>query len=242
MRVPSAPELLAIWEEHAGAPWAERALTLLAAGCDRPPGDLAGLSIGRRDALLMELRRAVFGERVLGTARCPDCDQLAELEFELGDVRVRESAAAEAVPMETDGYTLTARPPCSTDLLALADVEEAGELGRRLRERCLGDPRRGGRPVSLTEVPPHVVAAACERIDALDPQADVVLLLECPACERAFDAVFDIAELLWQEVTIWARRLVGEVHLLASSYGWREADILDMSPRRRGAYVAMAGG
>ena len=34
-----------------------------------------------------------------------------------------------------------------------------------------------------------------------------------------------------------AQRLLMEVHLLARAYGWREADILGMSPARRNAYL-----
>ena len=38
-----------------------------------------------------------------------------------------------------------------------------------------------------------------------------------------------------------ALRLLGHVHALARAYGWREADILAMSPARRQVYLDLAG-
>jgi hypothetical protein len=75
-----------------------------------------------------------------------------------------------------------------------------------------------------------------------DPQADVRLALDCPACGHNFLAAFDVAAYLWSEVNAWAYRLLGEVHSLASAYGWREEDILAMSPWRRRVYLEMVGG
>jgi len=44
---------------------------------------------------------------------------------------------------------------------------------------------------------------------------------------------------LWTEITSQARRLLHEVHLLATTYGWHEADILAMSAIRRQYYLEM---
>jgi hypothetical protein len=42
-------------------------------------------------------------------------------------------------------------------------------------------------------------------------------------------------------VEVQAMRLVGDVHALARIYGWTEADVLAMSPRRRATYLELAG-
>jgi hypothetical protein len=49
----------------------------------------------------------------------------------------------------------------------------------------------------------------------------------------------DIASYLWSEIHAWAGRMLRDVHALAAAYGWREADILAMSPWRRQAYLEM---
>ena len=49
----------------------------------------------------------------------------------------------------------------------------------------------------------------------------------------------DIASFFWSEIHSWAQRALREVATLARAYGWREADILSMSARRRQAYLEM---
>jgi hypothetical protein len=49
--------------------------------------------------------------------------------------------------------------------------------------------------------------------------------------------IFDIASFFWTEIAAEAKRLLGEVHILASAYGWREADILSLNPLRRRFYL-----
>jgi len=49
----------------------------------------------------------------------------------------------------------------------------------------------------------------------------------------------DMARFLWMEVRAAARRLLGEIHQLASAYGWSERAIAGMSPGRRAAYLEM---
>ena len=74
-----------------------------------------------------------------------------------------------------------------------------------------------------------------------DPQADVQLNLSCPACNHHWQSVFDIVSFFWSEIHAWAQRTLREIHALASAYGWREADILALSPRRRQLYLEMIG-
>jgi hypothetical protein len=45
----------------------------------------------------------------------------------------------------------------------------------------------------------------------------------------------------WSEISAEARRLLLEVHNLASAYGWSESDILSMSALRRRYYLEMIG-
>ena len=45
--------------------------------------------------------------------------------------------------------------------------------------------------------------------------------------------------LRWTEVQAHAAQLLRDVHLLASNYGWREAEILNLSPVRRQAYLEL---
>jgi hypothetical protein len=93
---------------------------------------------------------------------------------------------------------------------------------------------------------PSGVAAALESemtatIAAADPLAEIVLELECPDCGAAWSAPFDIVRFLWSEVEAWVMRILDEVHVLASRYGWSEAEILALSPQRRQHYRELIG-
>ena len=79
-------------------------------------------------------------------------------------------------------------------------------------------------------------------IDQTDPYAEVTLAMSCASCDHRWQGDFDISSFFWSEIEAWAARILHEVHILASTYGWREHDILALSPRRRQIYLEMAGG
>ena len=60
------------------------------------------------------------------------------------------------------------------------------------------------------------------------------------ARQTSLDATRPQARLELREVEAEAMRLLRDVHVLARQYGWREADIIAMSPLRRQMYVEMA--
>ncbi|MCC6729954.1 MAG: hypothetical protein IT208_11515 [Chthonomonadales bacterium] len=245
MEAPRAAHLLQAWERarHHSAP--RRALALLeAAAPGEPPERLASWSVGRRDAALLGLRERLFGPAIAALADCPACGERNEVAFEAASIRLPRGPA-EAVPLEVGGLRLRLRPVDSGDLLALA-ADRPADARRYLAERCclsasrMDCSERPAEPAAACELPPEAMDAVSERLAEADPQADVRLALHCARCERAWEEPFDIATFLWVEVEEWARRTLHEVHLLASAYGWREADILAMSPSRRAAYLEMS--
>jgi hypothetical protein len=78
-----------------------------------------------------------------------------------------------------------------------------------------------------------------QRLALADPLAETQLALRCPACEQEWEETLDIVAFLWREIEARARRLVREIHWLAATYGWAEADILAMSAVRRALYLEM---
>ena len=49
--------------------------------------------------------------------------------------------------------------------------------------------------------------------------------------------MLDIGSFVWAEIESRARRVLGEVHALASAYGWSEAETLSLSAVRRASYL-----
>src|SRR5262249_58311058 len=99
---------------------------------------------------------------------------------------------------------------------------------------------RDAEPVFAGDLPEDVVREVVERMAALDPQADTRINLSCPDCQYRWSEVFDVVSFFWTEIDAWARRLLRDVNILARAYGWREHDILALSPMRRQLYLAMA--
>jgi hypothetical protein len=75
-----------------------------------------------------------------------------------------------------------------------------------------------------------------------DPHGDVRFSIHCPGCDHCWPVPFDMLAYFWSEIHLAARRLLRDVHALASVYGWRESEILALSPRRRRIYLEMVGG
>jgi hypothetical protein len=79
-----------------------------------------------------------------------------------------------------------------------------------------------------------------QRLAMADPLAETLLALRCPICENEWEENLDIVSFLWREIEARARRLLFEIHTLASAYGWAETDILSLSEHRRALYFEMA--
>jgi hypothetical protein len=239
--VPATKTLLAVWEQGARRPTALRALLLLAA-CEADPAKetLADLPLGERNRRLIALRERLFGPELVSVADCPACR--ARLELRLPITRLRATgeavAAAEALTLETRGYRLTFRLPTSRDLLELP-THQPGSARRWLAERCLRESSRRGKALPASALPDRAIQALGRRMAEADPLAVVELALDCPACRHRWGALFEIASFLWDELDQWARRLLHDVHRLASAYGWGETEILRLTPWRRQAYLEM---
>jgi hypothetical protein len=137
-------------------------------------------------------------------------------------------------PREAEVAGLRVRAPSLRDLAAVAADADAEHAARQLLARCIltGD---------ATRLDDAALRAVEERLDALDPQADLALALQCVACGHADLVQLDAGQLLWEEIEARALALLREVHQLASAYGWNEAQILALTPARRASYLAMVG-
>ncbi|MGD2069857.1 MAG: phage baseplate protein [Gemmatimonadota bacterium] len=241
----SPTTLLDVCERGQRATPAERAQLLLSAGCpDEPPEVLERLSIGRRDARLLEVRVRTFGDRLDAVATCPACGDRLEMELRAPDLSAQAAAtvgdeqddgAARLLSVDQDGYTVRFRLPTGADMTEVCALPESGP--EVLLARCVVDVRRGDEKLEIDGLPEAVAAAVAERMEKADPGPGAALDLACPACEHRWESPLDIASYFWAEVEAWAHRTLRDVHDLASTYGWTERDILAMGGWRRQRYL-----
>jgi hypothetical protein len=256
MRALSAAELLTAWERGQGQASFQRALILLSVACPELTIDqLAQLSIGERDARLLALRELTFGSQLVSLANCSACGQQLEFSFNAGEILVTSETdqakeiqdafkkeAFKPLSMNLNEYEILFRLPNSLDLAALAGSLDGSDSQQRLFQRCVLSARLLDEEINSSQLPAEILEAISSRMDEADPQADVQLNLSCLQCGHLWQATFDIESFFWAELQVWAERLLREVHILARTYGWREVDILAMSPYRRQFYLGMVSG
>jgi hypothetical protein len=235
MRALSHSDCLDIWERGSCLHSLDRALLALSAALARTPGDsLADWPLGRRNRALAELRCACFGPRLRGWLACSRCGE--KLEFEMDG---RALAGEEVEGGQDTSETIRVRGhsfrlPTSRDLARVARETDARSAAIRLMDGCRLEAGEspGWSDEDLEEVGGRMALA--------DPLAEIRVTLHCPACGHGSDETLDIAAFLWTEIEGRAKRLLFEIHTLASAYGWTEREILSLSDSRRALYLEMA--
>lgn len=239
MRPLSASAVLQIWEQGQRGHSVNKALALLAAALPgRTMAQLADLSLGERDAILLRLRERTLGRDLKGYTACPRCGVTLDFTISVADVLVRQATGArEGVLRTEDGYEVRFRSVTSRDLEAVSRAGEVEAARTLLVRRVVRAALHEGAPIDPRTLPESVVQELSTHLETLDPQAEVPLALACAACKNEWLVLFEIGSFFWAEATALAERLLNEVHVLAHYYGWSESEILSLSAVRRQYYL-----
>ena len=237
----SASELLDLWEAGLARSPVEWALLMLSRGYpDMEVESLAGLCIGRRDALLISLREQLFGPNLGCVATCKGCGEEMELDLHARDIIVRNDIDLSGpFSLSTEGFEIEFRLPNSYDLLALGSDNSISSARHILMERCVLRSCKEGRMIGMQDLPISVGNELSERMSQIDSQADIRLEMSCPSCGKSWLEIFDIVSFLWREISSSVQRIFRDVATLAKFFGWNEKDILAMSEYRRQIYLEM---
>ena len=247
MRGLTSEEILQFWDsgESSLLP-VERSLMVLAATCpELTQEQLASLSLGERDAMLLSVREKTLGSTLRCYSECRECGGALEFAF-TADHFQKPSALPPAAPrteyrIDVEGCEIFFRLPTSADLMDFTADMSLEAMRDRLLQRCITGVTRNGESVDRNCLEASAMTALVEQMGEHDPQAETLLHVLCPQCGHTCQAVFDIGDFFWREIADQAMRLLREVHALASAYCWRERDILAMSSRRRRWYMEMLG-
>jgi len=131
--------------------------------------------------------------------------------------------------------------PNSLDVVEASNSENTEKAQQLLLSRCVLKASQAGVSCDIDQLPESIIQTLNQRIEHLDPQADIRIQLNCPECSHNWDVLFDIASFLWTEINDWAEQMLQMVHKLATGYGWSEKEILNLSPVRRQLYLGMLG-
>ncbi len=202
------------------------------------------LTVGDREALLLYLRRLTKGERMQSILNCPqtDCNELMDIELNVSDLlqpayQSPQPVYEDTVQSSERKFRVRFRLPTGFDqeaaaLKASTDVQAGEEL---LLKRCVESVF--DEEDNETECSPEILEDLPLKMAQLDPQAEMILNLICPICNKSFSSLFDTGAYLLEEITSTSEALYYQIHLLALHYHWSEAEILSMNISKRHRYL-----
>jgi hypothetical protein len=231
MREITQAELLSLWEAGRGLAPLDRAVLTAGMASRGTEGNAADWPLGKRNRVLAEFHRAMFGNVMRGFTRCISCSEQLEFEFNL-------EAISEAGREPGEQYVRvgkwTFRLPTSRVLALASQRTSESDATACLLSECL----TGADPTEADWCAADVAEIETQ-LAAADPLAEIMLHFDCPACGASFDESLDVAAFVWAAIDALAHSTLREIHALASAYGWTESQILALSPTRRATYLEM---
>lgn len=236
---PSAQRILEVWEYAAVlAPEARTRSLLSLIVPDLSQEQIGDLVLGERNRQLLELRQQLFGSVLQAYVECSQCNEALDLEFLIEDFGF---TAISSVPRQhhicLGQLSANVNLPDGQVLSALSVVESIEQGRLELFSHCVQEVWRNNHEVEFSDLTNKELDALETAITELDPRMEILFDLQCPECSHEWQSPLELATFLWREFDRHARQLLENVHLLANSYGWSEADILNMSATRRQHYI-----
>jgi hypothetical protein len=221
-------DYLALWESGQALHSIDQGLLAVqAAFPETRQESVADWPLGRRNRALAQLYCSCFGPTLSGWTACRKCGE--KLEFTVDGKALVETGSPDAAAT-VSVLNRVFRLPTSRDLARVAELSDAVSAAPHLLELCLieGD---------FAEWSEHEIETIGEQLAAADPLAEILLDFGCPVCGDSFQEALDLSAFFWTELEGRSKRLLLDVHTLASAYGWSEAQVLSLSPARRNFYL-----
>jgi len=178
------------------------------------------------ESALLDLRATLLGPRIEAHVVCAACGAGAMLAFDTTALP-REAMAVPALPL----------PLHPLSVGDLADLEATGLMGQEGLVFLLARAARCTAADAEAALSGAGAEALTTALETLAGGLGIELTTDCPSCNAAVAAPFDVAAFVDAEMQARAQRLLDEVHLIASTYHWAEEAILSMPDQRRQAYL-----
>jgi hypothetical protein len=197
--------------------------------------DAEALPVSDLEAVLLELRRRVFGDLIVSRVQCPakDCGAATDVSFRISEYvahhRARKPANVE--PAKEAGWWQLVGEGVEFRLATAGDLAAAVRSPNPERELALR---------TIRSNLPRAWKRAQKAMLALAPPLSGDMEGKCPQCGASVRFWFDVQSYVQRELRYDAEFLYEDVHLLASRYHWTEEKILSLPRERRVQYVEMA--
>jgi hypothetical protein len=243
MKAVSASGILDLWEQEIDQPLLHKTIKLLDLFFPAKDVDSSALlTIGERDLRLFRVREYLFGPIFNNTSVCPVCSEKMEWKNHLNEFNIpeiSENGRTRLFDLKSKEIHVQFRLPNSLDIIQIIEKSEENPKPENLLRSCIVTAKRKDKEVDKHKLPQSLLDEVDLKIEKIEPHADIRLKISCVNCEHKWEAGFDIANYLWSEIHSWAGRILNDVYVLASNFGWPEKDILEMSSARRQFYLDM---
>jgi hypothetical protein len=196
-------------------------------------GEVAKLTPWDREQLLATVYIRTYGAKIESTIKCRQCGENFDMDFGVDELLASLSPCSHevlGVSIEADGiYRLgdgiSFRLPTGEDECAVIGLTPQ-EARAVLLERCVQ---------STTEHEDFSKYSDLIQttMEALSPLVDIELDAMCPECGHGQSVHFDLQHYLLSAFQGERKRLMQEIHALASNYGWSLSEILGLPRSQR---------
>lgn len=194
------------------------------------------LNLGDRVALILQVRKFVFGDTMQCVLNCPNCQEPLSIDISVNSlVQPPAKSFTNEYSLKFEDFTLTLRPIEAADLEALTENCSSLNPKEKLVRLCIVS-SKPALPEKLTE---EFIVAVSSKLEEIDPQADIVLNLTCPSCNRPFQAPLDVESFFFEEMASRVKQLEKEIHWIALNYHWSEDSILSLPLAKRKRYIEL---
>lgn len=193
-------------------------------GVPATDGVVRNLAVGDRQFLMRQLSAHIGRNLVWLTAACGACDESFDFQVSQAELPVKE--AGDGFPFAAAGR-LRVRVPTGADQEAITDIADDARAFRALFARC-----RVEGPENPAD---DEIAAAEAALEAASPEVTLAALVRCPACDASNQIYVDP----YLGIRSTSDELFEEIHRIAASYHWGEAEILALPRARRQLYLRL---
>ena len=203
------------------------------------PAMIDRLSVGDRQYLMQQLSGWLEMDAVWMTADCARCNEPFDFSIRASELPVKQ--AGDGYPfatVATSKGSATWRVPTGADQKVLATVPPELTTERALMERCLveiKDPIAGSAAAWIAALTPEDIQKVEAALEDVAPEVTSALQVHCPVCHGANTVGVDPYLIL----NGWGKTISMDVHTIASTYHWSEAEILSLSRNRRQRYLQL---
>ena len=220
-------------------PWAaplDQGLLAIHAAFPEARETVADWPLGQRNRALAELHSSYFGHALEGWTSCRQCGEKSDVYIDGRALAEQpQSQHAELIVIHADLRAADEPGPCACRARARRSGGTDAAAVRLLRV-CRVD---GGDDAEQTWSEEELEQAG-EKMAAADPLAENRRLnFECPVLRSHLPREVSTCRRSVGGAGALARRLVMDVHALASADGWSEREILALSEHRRRLYLEM---